>query len=69
MILAAAIHGCSRFVSVCNCDGGVGDLWSWKNEKVPSSKVRKVYNLAVICSLVVTVVNILYWELYMFWAV
>lgn len=59
-----ALCGVFPIVMVALAIYGVG-----KMIRTPSSKVRKVYNLAVICSLVVTVVNILYWELYMFWAV
>jgi hypothetical protein len=36
--------------------------------KIFSSRKRKLYNIGVEISLVITVLNILYWNLFMFWA-
>lgn len=37
--------------------------------KMPGSRMRKVYCATVVCGLIVTVVNVGYWELFMFWGV
>ena len=37
--------------------------------RMPGGRIRKVYCAAVVCGLIVTVVNVGYWELFMFWGV
>lgn len=41
----------------------------WKIKKYPSTKKRKAYNICVVGLLLVTVVNICYWNLFVFWMV
>lgn len=40
-----------------------------RNLKAPSGKGRKIYNILTVFFMAVTVVNILYWNLFMFWEV
>lgn len=40
-----------------------------KFRKTPGSRKMKVYHAAVLFSLIITVVNILYWNMFMFWMV